>query len=74
MLRPAERVRSWAVGCLPPLLDWAVSDLVWQAERAAFMEMPWPTRSVQRMHLGQYAGYRLQHDLPNPLAQAAAEG
>lgn len=56
----------------------AVADRVtpelWQAERAAFMEKPWPTRSVLRMHLGQYADYRLQHDLPNPLAQAAAEG
>lgn len=41
-----------------------------EAERAAFCERPWPTRSVLRMHLQQYADYRLQHLLPNPLAQA----
>lgn len=38
-----------------------------QAERAAFLEQPWPTRSVLRMHLLKYANYRLQHALPNPL-------
>jgi diaminopimelate decarboxylase len=41
-----------------------------QAERAAFVEQPWPTRSLLRMHLARYADYRLQHALPNPLAQA----
>jgi len=43
---------------------------LWQAERAAFVEQPWPTRSLLRMHLAKYADYRLQHTLPNPLAQA----
>jgi D-ornithine---citrate ligase len=43
---------------------------LWQAERAAFLEQPWPTRSVLRMHLLRYADYRLQHHLPNPLAAA----
>ena len=43
---------------------------LWQAERAAFVEQPWPTRSLLRMHLARYADYRLQHTLPNPLAQA----
>ena len=43
---------------------------LWQAERAAFVEQPWPTRSLLRMHLARYADYRLQHALPNPLAQA----
>lgn len=42
---------------------------LWRAERAAFLEQPWPTRSVLRMHLQQYADYRVQHQLPNPLAQ-----
>lgn len=46
-----------------------VAPALWQAERAAFLEQPWPTRSVLRMHLQQYADYRLQHHLPNPLAQ-----
>jgi siderophore synthetase component len=43
---------------------------LWRAERAAFIEQPWPTRSLLRMHLARYADYRLQHALPNPLAQA----
>lgn len=47
-----------------------VAPELWRAERAAFLEQPWPTRSVLRMHLLQYADYRLQHQLPNPLAAA----
>jgi D-ornithine---citrate ligase len=43
---------------------------LWEAERSAFLEQPWPTRSVLRMHLMQYADYRVQHQLANPLAQA----
>jgi siderophore synthetase component len=50
-----------------------VDPALWQAERAAFLEQPWPTRSVLRMHLLQYADYRLQHHLPNPLLPAARE-
>ena len=42
---------------------------LWAAEREAFVEQAWPTRSVLRMHLGRYADYRLQHTLPNPLAR-----
>lgn len=45
-----------------------VEPAFWQAERHQFLEAPWPTRSVLRMHLQQYADYRLQHHLPNPLA------
>jgi siderophore synthetase component len=45
---------------------------LWKAERTAFLDDPWPTRSVLRMHLLNYADYRLQHALPNPLRQAAA--
>lgn len=47
-----------------------VTEALWQAERAAFLQNPWPTRSVLRMHLLKYSNYRLQHYLPNPLAAA----
>lgn len=47
-----------------------VSRELWQPERAAFLDQPWPTRSVLRMHLLKYSDYRLQHDLPNPLQPA----
>ncbi|WP_326858216.1 IucA/IucC family protein [Noviherbaspirillum sp.] len=51
--------------------DWLaprVSGALWEAERHAFLQQPWPARSVLRMHLLRYADYRLQHALPNPLA------
>ncbi|RKE37561.1 siderophore synthetase component [Paraburkholderia sp. BL23I1N1] len=51
-----------------------VSDALWQAERVAFLDHPWPTRSVLRMHLLKYSDYRLQHHLPNPLLPARNEG
>lgn len=41
---------------------------LWEAERQAFIQDPWPTRSLLRMHLSQYSNYRLQHTLTNPLA------
>ncbi|WP_113157053.1 IucA/IucC family siderophore biosynthesis protein [Nitratireductor sp. OM-1] len=47
-----------------------LSDAFWQRERAAFLEEPWPTRSVLRMHLERYRDYRAEHTLPNPLAEA----
>lgn len=34
IVRPAESVRAWASGCLPPLLDGAVSDLLYGAPQA----------------------------------------
>lgn len=43
---------------------------LWQAERAAFLDEPWPARSLLSMHLLKYADYRMQHALPNPLAGA----
>jgi len=46
-----------------------VSPEFWQAERTEFLERPWPTRSVLRMHLLRYSDYRLQHQLSNPLAK-----
>lgn len=42
----------------------------WEREREAFLEEPWPTRSLIRMHMQKYADYRVQHDLKNPLATA----
>ena len=47
-----------------------LSDTFWIEEREAFLERPWPTRSVLRMHLERYRDYRLEHLLPNPLASA----
>jgi siderophore synthetase component len=41
---------------------------VWETEHKAFVEEPWPTRSLLRMHMMQYSNYRLQHTLTNPLA------
>lgn len=46
------------------------SDAFWLEEREAFLEKPWPTRSVLRMHLERYRDYRIEHELPNPLAEA----
>lgn len=45
----------------------------WKTEREAFLEMPWVTRSVLRMHLQQYADYRIEHRLSNPLREAGGE-
>jgi hypothetical protein len=46
------------------------SDAFWMEERKAFLEKPWRTRSVLRMHLERYRDYRLEHELPNPMAEA----
>ena len=51
-----------------------VEPQLWRAEREQFLHAAWPTRSVLRMHLQQYADYRLQHRLPNPLGAAQAFG
>ena len=45
-----------------------VAPALWEVEHRAFVEDPWPTRSLLRMHLMQYTNYRLQHTLTNPLA------
>lgn len=47
-----------------------LSNAFWLEERKAFLEYPWPTRSVLRMHLERYRHYPLEHELPNPLAEA----
>ena len=46
-----------------------LSDEFWLEERNAFLKLPWPTRSVLRMHLERYRDYRVEHELPNPLAE-----
>ena len=46
---------------------------LWREERDAFLEQPWPTRSVLRMHLLEYSDYRIQHQLPNPLRSVRFE-
>ncbi|GEM_PF-541103 len=51
-----------------------VEPQLWRAEREQFLHAAWPTRSVLRMHLQQYADYRLQHRLPNPLGAAPTCG
>lgn len=43
----------------------------WEDERRIFLTQPWSTRSLLRMHLEQYADYRIQHELPNPITPAA---
>ncbi|WP_025109680.1 IucA/IucC family siderophore biosynthesis protein [Pseudomonas sp. H1h] len=45
-----------------------VAPALWEVEHKAFVEDPWPTRSLLRMHMMQYSNYRLQHTLTNPLA------
>jgi D-ornithine---citrate ligase len=51
-----------------------VDRTLWETERAAFLEQPWPTRSVLRMHLRSYSDYRIEHRLPNPLLPTRYEG
>jgi siderophore synthetase component len=50
-----------------------VAGELWRQEREAFLERPWPARSVLRMHLLKYSHYRHQHQLPNPLRSAYVE-
>ncbi|WP_085043953.1 IucA/IucC family protein [Ensifer aridi] len=54
--------------------DWLrprmLSEAFWVEERKAFLEQPWPTRSVLRLLLERFRDYRVQHQLPNPLADA----
>jgi siderophore synthetase component len=45
-----------------------LSDAFWLEERKAFLEKPWSSRSVLRMHLERYRDYRVEHELPNPVA------
>ncbi|WP_258187422.1 IucA/IucC family protein [Trinickia symbiotica] len=47
-----------------------VDSTLWRTERAAFLEQPWPSRSVLRMHLLKYSDYRIEHRLSNPLVPA----
>ncbi len=65
-------LREETEGAFDSLTSRISSRPLWQAERAAFLDQPWPARSVLRMHLQRYADYRLQHHLPNPLARLTA--
>ncbi|RWB39811.1 MAG: IucA/IucC family siderophore biosynthesis protein [Mesorhizobium sp.] len=47
-----------------------LSDAFWLKERKAFLENPWPIRSVLRMHLERYRDYWVENELPNPLVEA----
>ncbi|WP_461513331.1 IucA/IucC family protein [Rhizobium mongolense] len=54
--------------------DWLrprmLSEAFWIQERKAFLEQPWPTRSVLRLLLERFRDYGVEHQLPNPLADA----
>jgi len=63
-------LRKEADGTFDALRPRMLSDAFWTEEREAFLERPWPTRSVLRMHLERYRDYRVEHQLPNPLAGA----
>ncbi|MQW40795.1 IucA/IucC family siderophore biosynthesis protein, partial [Sinorhizobium meliloti] len=63
-------LREEAEAAFEALRPRMLSDAFWLAERDAFLEQPWPTRSVLRMHLERYRDYRVEHQLPNPLARA----
>lgn len=45
-----------------------MSDAFWLEERNAFLEDPWRSRSVLRLHLECYRDFRAEHEVPNPLA------
>ncbi|MGF6400885.1 siderophore synthetase component [Pseudomonas frederiksbergensis] len=67
-----NNTRMWEVLCEETEQAFAavrdrVSPALWEVERKAFIQDPWPTRSLLRMHLMQYSNYRLQHTLTNPL-------
>ncbi|HTI18031.1 MAG TPA: IucA/IucC family protein [Trinickia sp.] len=51
-----------------------VDHQLWQTERTAFLDEPWPARSVLRMHLLSYSDYRLEHTLSNPLRPVRRDG
>jgi siderophore synthetase component len=61
-------LREEAEAAFDALRPRMLSDTFWMEERKTFLEKPWPTRSVLRMHLERYRDYRLEHELPNPMA------
>ncbi|MFC3326112.1 IucA/IucC family protein [Mesorhizobium cantuariense] len=63
-------LREEAEAAFDALRPRMLSDAFWLEERTAFLEDPWPTRSVLRMHLERYRDGRVEHKLPNPLAEA----
>lgn len=58
-------------GAFDALRDRIADADFWQQEKDQFLEQGWSTRSVLRMHLQKYADYRIQHQLPNPMASGA---
>ncbi|MER8880895.1 ferric iron reductase [Mesorhizobium sp. M0684] len=63
-------LREEAEAAFDTLRPRMLSDAFWLEERKAFLENSWRTRSVLRMHLERYRGRRVEHELPNPLAEA----
>ncbi|MFC0810279.1 IucA/IucC family protein [Ensifer sp. P24N7] len=63
-------LREETEGAFDALRPRMLSDAFWTEEREAFLKRPWSTRSVLRMHLEHYPDYRIEHQLPNPLAVA----
>jgi siderophore synthetase component len=63
-------LREEAEAAFDALRPRMLSDAFWLEERKAFLEKPWPSRSVLRMHLERYRDYRVEHELPNPMAGA----
>ncbi|TIS84726.1 MAG: IucA/IucC family siderophore biosynthesis protein, partial [Mesorhizobium sp.] len=66
---PWRILREETEAALDALRPRMLSDAFWLRERNAFLEDPWPTRSVLRMHLQRYRLGRVEHQLPNPLAE-----
>ncbi|NTG51608.1 IucA/IucC family siderophore biosynthesis protein [Agrobacterium rhizogenes] len=67
---PWQILREETEAAFDVLRSRMLSDVFWKEERQAFLEKPWPTRSVLRMHLERYRDYRVEHQLDNPLAAA----
>nr|WP_280952073.1 IucA/IucC family siderophore biosynthesis protein [Sinorhizobium sp. BJ1] len=53
---------------LSALISGILSEAFWVEEHKAFLERPWPTRSVLRSLPERFRDYRVEHQLPNPLA------
>ena len=63
-------LREEAEAAFDALRPRMLSDAFWLEERKAFLENPWSSRSVLRMHLERYRDRLVEHELPNPLAEA----
>ncbi len=61
-------LREEAEGAFDWLRPRMLSEAFWNEERKAFLERPWPTRSVLRLLLERFRDPWVEHQLPNPLA------